>query len=476
MGPTAGSTATATWPSTPTSGKIGRTIDCRGLVVAPGLIDLHTHSNSRLGDPANRPCLNYLLQGCTTMVGGNCGLGVADVAKYLGEIDAKGAGTNIIHLVPHGPVRKAAMGSERRAPTAEELQRMKTAVDKAMRDGAWGMSTGLIYPPSAYAKTEELVELAKVVAGHGGIYVSHIRNEGNSLIESIDEAIRIGKESGAAVHISHFKASGIPNWGRIRDAAARIEQARGEGLKVTADQYPYTASSTGLVTTVLPDDEIPEGRHDLSPRMARDPELAALVRRLIARQLQRSKKIVIATSKKYPAYVGKSIQEIADAENKDPVDVALEIVAHDSPDVINHGMSEDDVRWAMALPWVATASDGSARAPKAGEQVHPRNFGTFARKIGRYAVQDGVIPLPLAIRSATGLPADIFGITDRGYLRPGCYADIVVFDPATYRDCATFEKPHEYATGVRYVFLAGKAAVDDGHASSQLFGRALRHQ
>ena len=352
---------------------------------------------------------------------------------------------------------------------------MKVLVDQAMREGAWGMSTGLIYAPSSYAQTEELVALAKVAADHGGIYVSHIRDEGDYLLAAVEEAIGIGRQSGAPVHISHFKSMQIPNWGRIRDAAAAIEKAQAEGLTITADQYPYTANSFSLADATLPDAHVRWSRADLTRRMADEPEFAALVRRVIADQFGRTEKIVIAASKKFPDYVGKSLADIAALEKIDAVDLVLKILAQESPQIVSHSMSEADVRWAMTLPWVATASDGAARTQNPNEHHHPRNFGTFARKIGHYAIQEKVLPLAQAIRSATGLPADIFGIAQRGYLRPGYHADVVVFDPAAYRDRATFEKPQEYAAGVRYVFLAGQAAVDDGKPSPKLFGRALRH-
>lgn len=458
-----------------TPGKVGRTIDCRGLVVAPGLIDLHTHTDGTLAQPGVRPSLNYLIQGCTTVCTGNCG-GAQDVAKFLKDVDANGAGTNIMHLVGHGTVRRAVLGSERRAPTAEELQRMKALVDQAMREGAWGMSTGLIYAPSSYAQTEELVALAKVAADHGGIYVSHIRDEGDYLLAAVEEAIGIGRQSGAPVHISHFKSMQIPNWGRVREAATMIEKARAEGLTITADQYPYTANSFSLADATLPDTQVRWSRADLTQRMANEPEFATLVRRVIADQLNRTEKIEIAASKKFPNYVGKSMKDIAAEEKIDTVDLVLKILAQEAPQIVSHSMSEADVRWAMTLPWVATASDGAARTQNPDEHHHPRNFGTFARKIGRYAIEDNVLSLPQAIRSATGLPADIFGIPERGYLRPGYHADIVVFDPATYRDEATFEKPQKYATGVRYVFLAGQMAIDDGKPGEKLLGRALRHR
>jgi len=414
-------------------GKIGRTIDCRGLVVAPGFIDLHTHTDGTLAVPGCRSCLNYVLQGCTTMVTGNCG-GSADVAQFLRDVETNGAGTNIIHLIGHGTVRQAVLGPARRPPTDEELERMKTLVDRAMREGAWGMSTGLIYPPGSYGQTDEIIALAKVVAAHGGIYATHMRNESDQLLDAVKEALRIGRESGAAVEISHFKSMEIPNWGHIHAAAALVEAARAQGQKVTADQYPYTANSFGLVSAVLPEADVQWcKRTELPKRMAADRQFTELVRRVIVRRLGRFEKIVIAASQKFPDYVGKSLQEIAAREKVDMVDLVLKILLQESPEVVCHSMSEADVRWAMALPWVATASDGAARAQNPREHHHPRNFGTFARKIGYYALAEKVITLPHAIRSATGLPADSFGIPERGYLRPGYHADVVVFNPNKVR-------------------------------------------
>jgi N-acyl-D-amino-acid deacylase len=457
-------------------GNVARTIDCKGLVVAPGFIDLHTHTDGTILNKKSRNNLNYLIQGCTSVVTGNCGGGPVRVGEFLDKVDQDGAGTNILHLVPHGSVRRQVMKSENRAPTAEELDQMRQLVDRGMREGAWGMSTGLIYVPGIFAQTDELVELAKVVASHGGLYASHIRDESGKLADAVTEAIRIGREAKVPVEISHFKVCGKRNWGRIHDVVRLVENARREGVRVTADQYPYVATSTSLVDTLMRATAIPGGRENLFARMDADPELAKTVRRVIEGRLGDSQKIVIASSKKHSQYAGKSLDQIAADEGCDVVDLVLRIQRDGGASVVNFALSEDDVRYVMTLPWVATASDGSARFPEPGESPHPRNFGTFARKIGRYALRDNVLPLAAAIRSATGLPADILGLDDRGYLRPGAQADVVVLDPETFIDRATFEDPQQYATGVRYVFIAGHLALQDGQASETLYGRALRHR
>jgi N-acyl-D-amino-acid deacylase len=449
-----------------------RVLDCTGLVVCPGFIDLHNHSDRSILAKETRGNVNYLLQGCTTVVTGNCGSGPTDVGTYLTTIDEQGAGTHVAHLLPQGSLRDAVIGKANRTATTEELTRMQEIAVQAMQDGAFGMSTGLIYIPGVFTPTEELIAIAKVVAEHGGIYASHIRGEGETLLAAVKEAITIGREAGLPVHISHFKASGRPHWGTLRLAVALVEEARQRGERVTADQYPYIASSTSLEATLLPDWAREGGRKDLERRL-QAPDTLQRIRTAVADKLRTASRIQIAGCRYRPEWIGKSLEEIADATGREVLDVAIEIEQNGGAQIVNFGMSEEDVRLAMPLPWVATASDGSAKIPT-HEQPHPRSYGTFPRKIGLYAVEEGVLSLTAAIRSATGLPAEILGLTDRGLLKVGLAADVAVFDPQTFRDRATFTRPDLPPEGMRYVLVEGVLAVYEGQATGALAGHALR--
>ncbi|CAN5572397.1 D-aminoacylase [soil metagenome] len=457
-----------------------RVIDGTGLVVAPGFIDMHTHSDTGLlginveEGRANTP---YVVQGVTTIVTGNCGLGPTDTAAFFKKLD-KGAGSNVIHQVPHNSVREKVMGNVNRAPTTEEQHKMEQLVDQNMKDGAWGFATGLIYNPGTYAKTDEVVALAAVAGKHGGHYASHIRDESGGLLDAISEAINVGKQASCPVHISHIKCSGTAHHGKSAGAVALIEKARKDGMKVTADQYPYIASSTSLRATLVPS-RYREGSHkDLVARMD-DPETGPKMKADIAKSLKErgnGNLIQIARYAPHPEWQGKRISDVAAAEKRQPIDIVMEIERNGGAQIVNFGMNEEDVRLFMKQPWVATASDGSNQKP--GDTVpHPRSYGTFARKIGKYSIEDNVIPLEAAIRSASGLPADILGFTDRGYIKEGYKADVVVLDPATYRDVATYEKPHQLSTGVKWLFVNGQLVIEDGkHKPDVLAGRPLRHE
>ncbi|MCA9207314.1 MAG: amidohydrolase family protein, partial [Planctomycetales bacterium] len=354
-----------------------------------------------------------------------------------------------------------------------EVEKMKQQVDQAMKAGAFGMSTGLIYVPSKYASTDELIALAGVVGQHGGIYVSHMRGEGTTLLDSVEEILRIGRESKLPVHISHFKASGEAAWGLAAEAVRMVQAARADGQRVTADQYPYIASSTSLGAMVVPDEL--RDRDELAASL-KDPERAEKTRRAIQREIDERRgggSLFVARYAKQPAWQGKSIAAIAEQEQREPLEIVLEIQLNGGAQMVNFGMNEEEVRLIMREPFVATASDGGAKTPD-DTVPHPRNYGTFPRRLGLYSVELGLTPLEQAVRASSGLPADILGLKDRGYLKPGLVADVVVFDPETLRDTATFEKPHQYSTGVRYLLVNGQLAIDNGEVTGKLPGRAVR--
>jgi N-acyl-D-aspartate/D-glutamate deacylase len=454
-----------------------RVIDGEGLIISPGFIDLHTHSDTPLTKSATRANLNYLTQGVTTVVTGNCGFGPADVADYFKTMEEGGVGSNVIHQVPHNAVRQRVMGNANRPPTPDELRRMEELVDEGMRAGAWGLSTGLIYNPGTYAKTDELIALAKVAAKHGGLYASHIRNEGDEVLAALEEILEIARRAGIRIHISHIKVSGRRAWGKAPEVIALIRRERSRGLNVTADQYPYTASSTSLAAMVVPARYREGSAKDFLKRLD-DPEVGPKVRKAIEQLIdgrQGGKTLRVAAYKAKPQWQGKDLNAIAAQEKKTPLDIVLEIERNGGAGVVSFGMNEEEVRLFMREPYVATASDGSSQVP-AATVPHPRSYGCFPRKIGHYAIAEKLIPLEQALRSASGLPADILRLPQRGYLKPGYYADVVVFDPKTFRDKATYDQPHQYATGVQYLFVNGRLAIEQGRFTGTLAGKVLRHE
>lgn len=451
-------------------------IDATGLIIAPGFIDLHSHSDGPILKSETKLNANFLTQGVTSVVTGNCGSGPVDVGAYYAKIDEHGAGTNILHLIPHGSLRAEAMGRANRQPSPAELEKMKELTAAGMRDGAWGMSTGLIYVPGSFCKTDELIALAEVVGKQQGIYASHIRNEGGRLLESLDEILTIGKQAKLPVHVSHIKVSGKANWGLAPDAIQKLREARAAGQEITADQYPYPASSTSLSAMVIPDElrdwkVLKEALDDVE----RGDKVRKQISKLIAERGD-GQQIVISNFAPERTWQGKNLAVIAKETSRTPLEVVIEIMSRGGAQAVSFGMNEDEVRLFMREPFVATASDGSAMALDSPAQPHPRSFGCFSRKIGHYAIEGQVLPLAQAIRSASGLPADILGLPERGYLKAGYFADIVVFDPKTFRDQATFTKPLAWSTGVKLLLVNGQIAVEDGKPTEKLAGRALRHK
>jgi N-acyl-D-amino-acid deacylase len=459
------------WAGTP------RVLDCTGLVVAPGFIDLHTHSDTPLTRKETAANLNYLTQGLTTAVTGNCGSGPTDVAAYFATLETQGIGSNVIHQVPHNNVRLKVMGNANREPTAKELRLMEDLVDKGMRDGAWGLSTGLIYNPGTYSKTDELIDLAKVAAKYDGFYASHIRDEGTGIFTALEEVLTIARKAGLRVHVSHIKVSGRAAWGKAAEVIALIRRARKEGIDISADQYPYPASSTSLAAMVIPAKFREGSAKDMLERLD-DPVIGPKMRAEIEAKIEGrkgGKSLRIASYTPRPEWQGKDLDAISQLENKPVLEIVLEIQRKGGAGVVSFGMNEEDVRLFMKQDFVATASDGTSQVP-AATVPHPRSYGTFPRKIGRYALVDQIITLEQAIRSSSGLPADILKLPMRGYLKEGYFADVVVFDPKTFRDLATYDKPHQYATGVRYLFVNGRPAIEEGRFTGTLAGRVLRHE
>ncbi len=454
-----------------------RVLNATGLVISSGFIDLHTHSDTPLTEKATAANLNYLMQGVTTVVTGNCGAGPIDMPDYVKKMETLGQGCNVIHQVPHNAVRMKVMGNANRAPTEEELKQMEELVDKGMQAGAWGMATGLIYNPGAYSKTDELIALAKVAARHGGFYASHIRDESFEVLNALAEILAIAHKAGLRVHISHIKVSGRRAWGRAPDMIALIRRARAKGTRVTADQYPYMASSTSLAAMVIPPRYREGSAKDLLARLD-DPDIGPRMKKDIVALIDGrlgGKSLRIASYAPRKDWQGKDLDTIASQEKKPLLDLVLEIQKNGGASVVSFGMNEEEVRLFMKEDWVATASDGLSLVP-AGNVPHPRSYGCFPRKIGRYAIEDQIISLQQALRSCNGLPADILKLPQRGYLKAGNFADVVVFDPKTFRDRATFDQPHQYATGVVYLFVNGKLAIDRGRFTGTRAGKVLRHQ
>ncbi len=489
-----------------------KTIDAKGLVISPGFIDMHTHCDSGLGRPSSNANLNYLTQGVTTVVTGNCGGGTFKIAETKAKLEKQGIGTNAVFLVGHGTIRRSVMGGEPRESTPEELKEMQSILRQALKEGAWGMSTGLQYIPGRYANTEEVVALTKVVSEFGGIYTSHQRSEEKYMVEATQETIRIGKETGAHVNTAHIKASGKSNWGKMKEAGRLINEARSQGIYMTVDMYPYKYAGAGSISgwfnipndmeplaelrkkmrdRDLPDMEREKLREQYPDELARalsDPVKREKIKKLTAEGApDKSNYAVqygwdacsIVSAKKNTHLIGKIISDLAEEQKRDPFDVAADLFIEEKGDVLSSvgTMSEDDMEYAMKQDWLMFSSDGGASAiikktdkPRPG---HPRAFGSQARVLRKYVREEKVLTLENAVKKMSSLPASFLKMRDRGLLVRGYKADIVIFDPETVRDNGTYADARQYSTGTEYVIVNGKISIENGEYNDALNGKAL---
>jgi N-acyl-D-amino-acid deacylase len=462
-------------------GRAKTEIDASGLIVAPGFIDVHTHADELAEMPVAE---NFLRMGVTTVIAGNCGVSALDVGKAFKEIERAKPCLNFATLIGHGTVRREAMQeSFNRVPSEAELQRMRELVHRAMKDGAVGLSTGLIYSPGVYAETAEIIELARVVATHDGIYATHQRNESTGILESLDEVIRIARATGIRVEVSHIKLGGEKAWGRPGEVLALLEQARAEGLDITQDQYAYTASSTGM-SQLIPDAALEGGNEALAARLddpARKAEIMEAMRRKIrARGREDYAYAVIALYPKDPSLNGLNIVEAARELRgtdtlDDQIETILELQRNGGASGVFHGMDETDLQTFMRHPNTIVACDSGIRTFGRG-MPHPRGYGNNARVLARYVRELKVLRLEDAIRKMTSLPATSFRFADRGLLRPGSWADIVIFDPAKVRDASTYGDPHHYAQGFHHVLVNGVPVIEKDLLTGERPGKVLRHR
>lgn len=444
-----------------------RVLNVKGLIIAPGFIDVHTHIETNDLRVPTAP--NFILDGVTSVVTGNCGSSNTDVSRYFYRLDSVKTSVNVATLIGHNSVRRAVMGDVQRDPTIEEQKKMEELVAKGMLDGAVGFSTGLIYVPGTYSKTGEVIALAKAASQYNGVYASHIRDEGDHSTEAIEEAVNIGRQANIPVEISHFKVTYKPNWGRSASTIAQVEKARREGIDVTIDQYPYVASSTTL-NTLIPSWGFSGGKDSLLYRLnnaaIRKSLKDEMLKGLKKKQLKNYSYAVVARYTADTLLNGKNISEINVIKGRKPkasdeVETILEMVANGSAQMVYFSMDEGDLRRIMQYPFNMFASDAGIIQFNSGVP-HPRGYGTNARVLGEYVRKQNVIKLEEAIRRMTSLPAQKFQLRDRGLIREGMAADIVVFDEAVVGDKSTFDNPHAYSAGFRYIIVNGKPVVEEG--------------
>ena len=484
-------------------------IDANGLAVAPGFINMLSWSNESLIQDGRSQ--SEIRQGVTTeIMGEGESMGPVNdrvrehmlreqsdikyeikwntLAEYLRYLETRGVSCNVASFIGATTIRENVIGFEDKAPTPKQLDEMRELVRKEMEAGALGIGTSLIYPPAFYAKTEELIELCKVAAKYQGRYISHMRSEGNQLLEALDELIRISREAGIPAEVYHIKAAGQQNWPKIDDLLSRIEAAQKEGLKITADMYTYTAAGTGLDACLPPWTE--DGGYPALFKRLRDPATREKIGAEVSKDSDEWENLYIGAgspdkillfgfkSDKLKPLTGKSLAEVAKMRGRDPITTIMDLIVEDESRIgaVYFLMSEKNVKKELAEPWISFGSDEASQAPEGvflKSNPHPRAYGNFARILGKYVRDEKVIPLVEAVRRLSGLPASNLGLDHRGFIQEGMFADIVIFDPATIADRATFEKPHQYAVGVKHVFVNGVQVLRDGEHTGAKPGRAL---
>lgn len=494
----------------PASATAKRTIDAKGLIVAPGFIDMLDQSENNL--LVDRQAVSKLTQGITTGITGEGGsiapqnettiedqkdwlehykqtIDWRDLDGYFKRLERQGSGINLGTYVGAAQVREVVVGRENKAATPDQLKKMQDLVEQAMEQGALGVSTALIYAPGNYASTEELVALAQAASKHGGIYASHIRNEGDEEMDALNEAFRIGREGHLPVHIFHLKAAGKQNWGNMPKVVAAIDEARKQGLEVTSDQYPYVASATSLGASIPP--KYHAGGADAFVARLKDPKTRAEIRAQLEQPIKGGENMwqgaggasgILVSSVLNPAlkqYEGKTVAQVAQMQNKDPLDALMDLVIADRDNVgaIYFSMGAPDVKLALQQPWNAVGTDYgeiSPTGPLAEGKAHPRAYGSFPRILGMYVREQHVLTMEDAIRKFSSLPAQIVRLDRRGLLKPGFYADITIFNPETVKDVATFEDPNRTSQGIEYVFVNGVLSVEHDKVTGQVGGRPLR--
>ncbi len=458
-----------------------RLINADGLIVSPGFIDVHTHTEKILLRPSAE---NYIFQGVTTVIAGNCGSHEFPIKEFFKKLETKKISLNFGSLVGHNTIRAIVTGKGKSEPTKEEMRRMEKLLEEELRAGGLGLSTGLEYIPGTFSKTEEIIRLGKIVAKYHGIYATHMRNEDLMIKSAIEEAIRIGEECGILVEISHIKLCSEEVWGKLELIINPVEEARKRGVEIFMDLYPYVHTSTDI-SIMIPTYALEGGIEKFRERVKNSEYRERIKReieekRLSSSKIDKLKNIIIANYEKNPNYNGKSLEEILIMEGKSPElkdasELIIEIVENGDASAVFLQMNEEDVKALMKLPYLSIASDGGIQFPGKGFP-HPRSYGTFPRVISKYVREEKVLSLEQAIRKMTSLPAEVFRIKDRGMIKEGFFADIVIFDYEKIKDNATFQNPHQYPSGILYVIVNGKIVVENGRYSGEFAGMIIKRE